>query len=268
MSIFYSLKCKTLDLYNFLCNLYSIRKIDVVSIQMGKVGSTSILKSINHCYQGHSWDSDLPNKYFSSRDGSTTLGYCLSKLRWALKIALAKRAVRSAQNDNKKIKMVVGVREPIGRNISGYFQSLNRRELDESPKSHICKYFCYVPHMAPLYWFDNEFLRHFNIDIFSHPFDREKGFTIFSSGGFDVFVYKIESLSTLEPELGEFLGIEEFKLKVANRQEDKWSRELYKSVLNQISFSEEYCGLMYNSKYARHFYTDVEIGQFTKRWCC
>lgn len=268
MSILFNIKCKISDLYNFLYNLYSIRQIDVISIQMGKVGSTSILKSIDHCYQGHSWDSDLPNKYFSSRDGSTILGYCFSKLRWALKIAIAKRAIRSAHGNHKRIKMIVGVREPISRNISGYFQSLNRRELDRLPKSHICKYFSYVPHMAPLYWFDNELLRHFDIDVFSYPFDREKGFSVFSAGIFDLFVYKIESLNTLEPELGEFLSIENFKLKMANRQEDKWSRELYESVLNQISFSSEYCGLMYNSKYARHFYTEEEIAQFTKKWCC
>lgn len=252
--------------FKFLKNLYHLREFEVISIQMGKVGSSSILKSFPKSYQGHSWDAELPVKYFSSRNTNTIFGYLFSLLRWRIKFFFVSKKLKKDMGAGRRLKLIIGVREPVARNISGYFQSLNPRESDFDVDSQITKFWCFSPHMSSLFWMDNEVKRHFGIDVYDFPFDKEAGYSIFSSGIFDVLVYKLEMLSSLEKQIGSFLDCPDFRLINDNLTSDTAFSVLYKDFCNRIRVSKEYLDLLYSSKYVRHFYSDSEIDSFYKKW--
>jgi len=244
----------------------NLRSFDLVSLQMGKVGSSSILKSYPKSYQGHSWDSDLPNKYFSSKDNSTIIGYLFSLLRWKIKFQIVRKVVLRKIHRGETVKLVIGVREPVARNISGYFQSLNRRELDRDVNSHILKFFCFCPHLAPLYWIDNEIERNFGVDVYAYDFDKDLGFSRFNSKGFDVFLYRLESLNSLEGDLADFLNDDGFKLLRDNVAEESGFSELYKEFKSTIKFDRAYLECLYKSRMVDKFYSASEVEAFYETW--
>lgn len=254
------------SLYQFVKNIINLRSFDLVSLQMGKVGSSSILRSYPTSYQGHNWDASPPIKYFSSNDRSTVIGHLFSLLRWRIKFYIVRRVVAKKRRKGESVKLIIGVREPVARNISGYFQSLNRREDDRDVASHILKFFCFCPHLAPLYWLDNEILRNFGVDVYSHDFDKDLGYSRFHSNGFDVFVYKLECLNFLEPQLADFLEVKDFTLVKANAAEDSDFAELYKHFRGAVRFEKAYLDCLYSSKMVQKFYSEEEVAALYKRW--
>lgn len=257
---------KIRSVIKFLKNLWNLRQFNLVSIQMGKVGSSSILKSYPKSYQGHSWDDELPVKYFSSRNTSTLAGIIFGKLKWFIKFFIVNQRVNQAKKNGETLKLIVGVREPVSRNISGYFQSLNYRETKLAFESEFVKFFAFCPHAAPLYWIDNEIKSNFGFDLYDYDFDRDKGYTRFLANGFDVFVYKLEKLDRLEKEIGDFLEETDFRLKNDNVSSKSWHGEYYKNFVKNAKFSQAYLDFLYESKFAKHFYTDTEIQSFYKKW--
>ena len=254
------------SIFKFVKNIWNLRQCDLISLQMGKVGSSSILMSYPSSFQGHSWDSEPPGKYFSSRNTSSVFGHLFSLFRWKVKFLFVRRFVEHRLSKGERVKLIVGVREPVSRNISGYFQSLNRREDDFCVKSQIMKFFCFCPHFVPLFWIDNEIRRNFDVDIYAFPFDRDAGFSSFSSGFFDIFVYKLESLNSLESEIGDFICVKNFKLLSDNMTKNSPLSKLYDEFSNRIKFNRSYLDFMYQSKMVTHFYSQDEIDGFYARW--
>lgn len=243
-------------------NLYNLKNFDVLSIQMGKVGSTTILNSYPNSYQGHSWSSDSPIKYFSSKDSSSILGFAFTRIRWKIKFLIAQKRVKS----QKPIKIIIGVREPISRNISGFFQSLKERDSkNKTTEELIMEFYCYTPHLTPLYWLDNEIKKNFNVDILAEEFNKERGYGTFIKKNISFFVYKIESLDNLTSELSEFLG-KEIVLKNSNVSDESWHNKIYKDFKKTIKIPKQYINMLYDSEYMRKFYTDKEIQALIKNW--
>jgi hypothetical protein len=180
--------------------------------------------------------------------------------------SFVRKVVHGKIRRGEAVKLVIGVREPVSRNISGYFQSLNRREMDRDADSHILKFFCFCPHLAPLYWIDNEIERNFGVDVYAYDFDKELGFSRFNSKGFEVFLYKLESLSSLEGELADFLDEDGFKLLRDNVAEDSDFSALYSEFKNTIKFDRAYLDCLYNSKMVDKFYLDSEVDKFYEAW--
>src|SRR5262249_47952622 len=63
-----------------------------------------------------------------------------------------------------------------------------------------------------------------------------------------------------------FLGIQEFALCNANVSENKEYNDIYKAFVRSIMLPEDYLTRMYDSDFARHFYTDAELKDFRSRW--
>lgn len=238
----------------------------VVSYQMGKVGSSSIVASIPGCKQFHSWSSEEPIMFFSSRNTGSGLGRFKQYFKWKLAYRNLSKLVGRAKENNGRIKLIIGVREPVSRNVSGYFQSLMQREAGIDVVTAIDMFYAFCPHMLAVKWFDVELKRRLGIDVYQHPFDLVKGYSSFSEGVFNVFVYRQEDLKNLSEEIGDFLEIDGFSLVTKNEAGSKWSGDLYSDFISDFSPSKEYLNLLYDTKYFRHFYGDVYRNKLMDKW--
>jgi hypothetical protein len=63
----------------------------------------------------------------------------------------------------------------------------------------------------------------------------------------------------------EFLRLEDFVLVNSNTAADKPYAALY-MAFKQMPLPKAYVEAMYNTKFARHFYTEQEIQGFVRRW--
>lgn len=255
-------KMKTL--LDFFYRYKKIKNEVILVYTMGKVGSSSIYYSIlDNVAQIHSLDTEIPTKYFTSKDRSTWIGHLVSRIIWRSVI----KRVRKCVVNSEKVKIITGVREPISRNISSYFQGMKVEELKNCNSDDILNEFYTVTnHTVPLYWFDCEIKRHLGIDIFDYNFDKEQGYTVLKSGKYEIFIYRIEDLDRVINEVEEFVGAHNFKYTKKNITNKKLKSDLLSNFKNNISFSKESIQAMYNSKYMNHFYSKAEIQEFEKKF--
>lgn len=236
----------------------------VVSYQMGKVGSSSITSSLSNCIQMHSWSPMNPYCYFSSIHNGSLKGRLLEDFRWYLKY---KKLMKSVENCNEPIKLIIGIREPVSRNISGYFQSLTSfRDKSITLEQCVENFYAFGSHYLPISWFDIELKRMLGIDIYEEPFNKIDGYTQFNKGNYHILVYQQEKLSSLEEVIGRFLGERSFKLQRVNVSSDKWYSNLNRKFLETYVAPQSYLDSMYSSKYMKHFYCANEVALFRERW--
>ena len=171
---------------------------------------------------------------------------------------------------NKKIKIITGYRDPLPRNISAFFQSLNYFVPDKNnhhPKGLIQAFENESNLMkTPVDWFNDEFLKFCNIDITKYVFDKKKGFTIISNKYFDVFIYRLDKLSNLELEINKFIGLNSFKLINANIAEKKWYNRLYNDFKKEYKPNEKTLNDVYSNEVIKWFYSSEEIEKLKSKW--
>jgi hypothetical protein len=182
----------------------------------------------------------------------------------------------------KDYKIITLTRDPVARNISLLFQQfhhllkpmlLDKRaardltvtELSETKLLELI-FFDKINQSYPVQWFDKELNKIFGIDVYSHPFEMEKGYSVIRKGRISVLVLRSENLSDQTDIIREFTGDNAFEPKGDNRGMKKWYGEMYKRFLENFSPTEEYLDELYNSRYMRHFYTDDMITEFKKKW--
>ncbi|WP_319204526.1 putative capsular polysaccharide synthesis family protein [uncultured Ilyobacter sp.] len=249
----------------------------ILIYQMGKVGSTTIEKSLeklgkNNVYHIHHFfkEPSLENIKINSN-----LKLFIKSNRENIFFKL-KRLTLYIFCRIKKVKIITLTREPIERNISMFFQDfpqvlyenyfINPRR-NEMTQNQIFKLFEEnFNHELPLRWFDEEIKRYFSVDIYNYPFDKESGYSIIKESNIDMFVCKLEKLNFLENELKEFLELDEFKLEDSNSSRVKWYYYLYKEFKKNYIPNKHYLNSMYNSRFINHFYTVEEIEIFKKKW--
>ncbi len=115
-----------------------------------------------------------------------------------------------------------------------------------------------------------EFNQHI-LDITAYPFDKEKGYTIIKEGRLEIFVYQLEKLNDIIPELSQFAtsrgGGQSFtELVNGNIGEEKSYAESYKRAKKEIIITQEYFDACFNAPYVHHFYSEADIEKFKARW--
>jgi hypothetical protein len=116
-------------------------------------------------------------------------------------------------------------------------------------------------------WFDNEIKAVLGIDVYKHPFNREKGYSIIKQDNIEVLVLKLEKLNTLESVIGEFVGVSDFKLVNINEANSKPVKYLYKNVRESIKLPRKIFDFYYkDNPRMNHFYTKEEQAEFLKKW--
>ena len=76
-----------------------------------------------------------------------------------------------------------------------------------------------------------------------------------------------ESINHLESEIGDFLGINNFKIKSENKADRADYRFAYETYKRRLKLRQEMLDRVYfNNPYLKHFYTDERIREFYQTW--
>jgi glycosyltransferase involved in cell wall biosynthesis len=248
----------------------------IVVYQMGKVGSKAIEAALHHAKPGcpiiHTHmlnkldriEADV-RKSRPNPVGTLTQIQRGKQLREAL---LGSVYIRC--------RLISLVRDPIARNISAFFQSINefisgaaeRYDAGEfTADDIIARFIESYNHDIPITWFQDQMKPVFGIDVFATDFPHQQGFAIYRGHHANLLVIKFEMLNEcVNAAVHKFLGLSDFGLTEVNAGKDKVYKHLYSEVLDRIALPEEFIDRMYASRYARHFYTDRELQQFKSRW--
>ena len=141
------------------------------------------------------------------------------------------------------IKIITAAREPVSRKLSSFFQDLGSYGISSVMQpstmflSQISEFVQQKENAAnnitrkDLFdWFDQELKAVFGIDVYAHPFDKEKEYSIIRQNNIEVLVLKLEKLNDLEQVIGDFVGAPHVKLVNANEAIDKPYKYLYNNM--------------------------------------
>lgn len=115
-------------------------------------------------------------------------------------------------------------------------------------------------------WYDDVLKTEFEIDIYKYPFDKEKGYSIYQIGEYEILVYQLEKLDSLYDIIRDFIGIETLHFEKTNDGELKWYKDYYSNFKKNVAFEKEYIDKTYSGKMMKHFYSDEDIAKFRSKW--
>lgn len=167
-------------------------------------------------------------------------------------------------------------REPVARNVSVYFLSINtfiknffeRHAQNALSNEDILDNFLKkFPHQEPLRWFDQEIRDNFGIDAYEHPFPQKKGHQVIHHDNIHLLTIKVEALNDCYRDaFGEFLGIDVPQLNQTHITDKNPAYSMYREFIEQSELPPSYLDEMYGSRFARHFYGPDEIADFREKW--
>jgi len=233
----------------------------IIVYQMGKVASTSVyqsLKSTTDCSTFHVHRLN-PENIERVRQRHVELGY--TQPHEKVPLLLHDRLVKNADQPTFIISLV---REPIGRNISGFFQNLGA--FFKSQNAHetmavdqmVSHFLEQYSHDVPLTWFDDEMKK---------PFPIEEGYVTLNAEPFHLLVMRHNLADEKKQQhIRTFLNDNSFQLSRHNEASAKSYSDSYKSFIKRITIPESYAERMLSSKYAQHFYSDEEREKLFAKW--
>ena len=162
------------------------------------------------------------------------------------------------------------VREPIGRNISAFFQNFERDtkipfEKNKYSTQEIKSFFLNnFPHFESVRWFDNVFKKELGVDIYNFKFPDQK-WNIIETVRVDILIYQYDIPDSLKCQLvKKFLSLKNFDLKNENLSNEKDYSWEYKNLKNTC-FEKDFLEPLLNSKYVNQFYKS-EKNQLFMKW--
>ena len=261
-------------------------------LQMGKVGSRSVeagLKSLQlpmPIYHPHVLSADRVRQLESDRRRFfRTRRHAYLARPWTSQFLLNAWQTRKPDRSWTLVSMT---REPIARNVSGFFQNLQVEttsqkgryrvrsddydfepmEVDLSDTSKLAAAFLdKARHDSALTFFDREVRDIFGIDVLAEGFPLESGYGIYEADRVRLLVMRMEDLNQCAKQAFQaFLGVEDFQLPSANVAADKVYAPLYDAFRQQLSLSPDYVDRLLEARYTRTFYSAGEIQAARERW--
>lgn len=203
----------------------------------------------------------------------------LPEHRHPLNVRASVRIAEEIQRHGPKHRhwhLVTVFREPVARNLSVFFLSIEafiddffkRHAAGELPNDRILEIFLdRFPHDQPVRWFDEEVRDVFGLDVYRHPFPQDRGFQVLHEDGISMLLIKVERLNDCYQQAFEaFLGLNIPRLEQTHITERDPSYTMYGDFISTVSLPKEYLDRMYDTTFARHFYSPGEIDAFRRRW--
>ena len=228
----------------------------VLLYQMGKVGSRSLDYSLKNNNETEVEVFHLHRMLPSSNLSHILKAVCNGNIPQAVTYRCWMEIFEKIILKKTKVYIISGVREPIARNISAFFQNakLTDSQLRET-NSVIDLFFDTYPHDTPLTWFDLQFQQPLGIDVYQYPFDKESGCVEFSVDNCEVMIISAEKVNREKEEhVTKFLKLREFKIINRNAASEKPYADAYREFKKKIRFPASYIEKMLDSKYAKHFF--------------
>jgi hypothetical protein len=239
----------------------------VVVYQMGKVGSTSISRSIAEhgvrpVDQVHRIN---PEHVEAIKDLRADRG--LDPLQPMDERGL--RLYHEIVRPGRPAQFISLVREPVSRNVSAYFQNhvglqgWSSKSLGDLRDRFLNDY----SHEVPMTWFEHEPKAMLDIDVYAVEFPSRDGFVRIEHGPFELLVLQTELPDNRkETIIQDFLGIDDFHIRRRNVGRAKSYAEAYNAFKKQIRLPRDYLDRMLQSRYAQHFYDQQTIDSVYRRW--
>lgn len=187
---------------------------------------------------------------------------------------IGERLYMDVVKKGNRAKFITLVREPIGRSISHLFNNFSRLTNTEYANAdfsieELTGVFLKSTgiHIRSLTWFDTDMKPVLGIDVYEHPFPKEKGYLSIKQDNFELLILKLElDDSVKERAIKDFLGIPIFRLTKTNIAQDKVYARTYADFKANAHLPESYVEIMCKSRYMRHFYNDAEIESIRCKW--
>ena len=264
----------------------------ILILQMGKVGSRSVKAGL----VAKMPDRPIYHAHFLSRERTARTEkqrrefFRTERHSYLTRPWLNQFLLRTFQKhrDNHTWKLITLTREPVGRNISAFFENLYVVPLENDGEFEISSayyrieptsvsvddtsklsqlFFDRAQHDSPLRFFDREIKDIFEIDVIDSGFSIEKGYEIYCVGRVELLVLKLEELAQIAgAAFSEFLGIDDFQLMNENIAAKKVYAPLYEAFKKDVVIDPTYADRLFESDYMRTFYSAEEIRDARYKW--
>lgn len=240
----------------------------VLILQMGKVGSTSILSHIRNArldcnlLHAHYLDAQKTLKEHGDPVGSALF------FPTAADLGLLMPAIRERIANGRPLKIITAVRNPLIRFKSAFLQNIESHlvgkhayglrwpapvRLTDEQLSDMLRKFELDFQME---WFERELEPLTGINVYSRRFPSERGFDIFESSSTSVFLYQFEKLADLHvtAALNQWLGVTPQERRLPRVNESPARLMATRIQLSRIGLSPETEAKIRSSRLMRHFY--------------
>lgn len=234
-----------------------LRRLDaappVLIFQMGKVGSSSLINSLASTWPGltihtHTITKDLEKS---------------QRVRIVYDRVIQKGG---------PLFIISPVREPIGRNISAFFQNFERdtgvkyNDSRFSVEELIGIFLEEYNHDVPLVWFDKQFKPVFDIDVYSFKFPAN-GVQMIAHNNINLLLMRSELPDSVkESAVRDFLNMPKFALLNANVGSRKEYAKTYEQFRQLFMAPDWYVRKMYDSRFFTQFYGSTERNALIRKW--
>ena len=248
----------------------------IFTFQMGKVGSTSVFFAIQkfleesdgtHSFIRGNIGLCENSKYIlaSCHRGSELKGFYGSIILWRARLGLP-------------LSVICPIREPIARDVSAFFnvycplvpgllENADLGELEELFLSDSRPADEFDGHPFALNWFDKHLNPLTRIDVYKKPFPIDRKWQTYSRGSIRVLIYRIDlKRSEQKKQISRFLGIELDEFRPQNVTKNKNYAEHYSQFRESVKLPEQYIRLVHGSRFARHFWSSVELKATADKW--
>ncbi|MBD3167750.1 hypothetical protein GF324_14205 [bacterium] len=251
----------------------------VVVYQMGKVGSSSLARSLaehlphRKVYQVHHLSYDRIGR-FVVQHYPRMHPHILESLE-VRRLMEQLKSHSSNGTPDPPLKIISAVRDPVARNVSAFFENLQSFAPEEMRQirqgtvrpGHLRTAFLErYPHDLPITWFSMEPARVLDTDPLKYSFDRQQGVQHLKGPWFDLQILRLENADTWPEQVQTFLGCEPFRIAGSNLGSRKYYSEAYQVFKQQAALPADYLDRLYDAPATRHFYTPDEIQRFRARW--
>ena len=250
----------------------------VLIYQMGKVGSSTIVRTIDKLnlrepvFHIHTLKPD-------TRERAIQMELSHARRLTSNHLEVSGHLIGALSNGVFPARVITMTREPIGRAISHVFENIrrfapnakgNNSDIDlDQINDHLVQILSSSSGLAnPTRWFDSELNDIYGIDVFSKPYNFDKGYTILSGPPVSSMVIRMEDLDrSLANALSDFfvIDVSDLQLEPDNIGSKKWYASALAEIKSNLKLTPDVLDSVLNTKYAQHFYKG-ERDQLIDKW--
>ncbi len=250
-----------------------VRGIDaedaVLVYQMGKVASTSVFHSLLDLPGCRAYHVHRMNPETIARLRAAYLERGMSPLDERMGLALYRRIAEP----RRPARVISLVREPIGRNISAFFQGLDGYAGVADAHLHLSTdalVECFLDrylHDLPLEWFEVELGATLGIDVYAHDFPKDRGWLEIREPPYRLLLMHHDLTDEIkEARIAELIGRPDYRLRRVNEASTKGYAEAYRAFRDRIRVPADHADRMLGSRYAKHFFDAEQLAATRARW--
>jgi hypothetical protein len=233
---------------------------------MGKVGSTAVNQALKRARIPSDHIHTLTERQINAGLAKAKK----NKIVPAKHLGTSHKLIQDMKNPEFEPIYITLIRDPVATNLSAFFTNRKEYELsledsELNAESAFNTFLACYPHDTPVTWLNRQFFGELGIDLLSQDFCTEKRYAFYPD--LKTIVFRTDCPDSIKGEVLSVVFDREVKVQRSNISDDKVYSGLYKRVRRNAKFSSEYLDRMYESQFAKHFWSDSERNEMRERWC-